>query len=289
MTRQTKRLFAARPQIIAAVERIASVLSSPPWFPQLVPKFKADGTKLTPLDPKIERELIQETRQILSPDSWHVIGEEGTAGSKPKVIQPYTIICDPIDGTALASSGLLSLVGVNLAFLGENREPLLGIIHFPQRASLRKGKIGVTYVASATGKTWRFNCNGDSVAIQKLNSEKPYYLHVSSYPHRTLNLASFKGKLRAWGATGTALALLADGGDDPAAVCLTRYKIWDCAAGLMLCESRGCRLFDLRTRRKVSLKNILTKAERDRPLLVIGAQCSPPIVEHLKETVRLTE
>lgn len=289
MTTQTKRLFAARPQIIAAVERVGSVLSSPPWFSQLVPKFKDDGTKVTPLDLKIETELLQEIRELLGPDSWNVIGEEGCADGETGAIEPYTIICDPIDGTALAANGLLSLVGVNLAFLGENREPLLGIVHFPQRASLRQGRMGVTYVASAGGKTWQFNCTGESVPIAKLKSHQPFYLHVSSYPHKTLDLAGFKGKLRAWGATGTALALLADGGDDPAAVCLTRYKIWDCAAGLMLCEARGCRFFDLRTRRTVSLKNILSKGERDRPLLVIGAQCSQPIVKHLKESVRLTE
>ena len=111
------------------------------------------------------------------------------------------------------------------------------------------------------------------------------YLDVSSDVHRRLELTNFGGKLRARGATASGFASLLGGGGmggggvDPRAVAVTRAKIWDVAAGLVLAEAIGLCAVDLRTRTPVDVAALLGSAlaggDARTPPMVVGRPGDP--------------
>lgn len=214
--------------------------------------YKADGTVLSELDQLIQREIHATVRSL--PDDAaaqaHFVGEEEDLESdSTHRIEPGCLnwIVDALDGTATYTKGL-NCFAISIALLDEQNRPLLGLIHLP-------GVFGRSYLVSThEGELARYQASmaGGALRVARIGSslpeidswrrpEKPLsraYLYANSNMHR-LGLERFQGKIRNHGSTAAHLAMLCDGGEDPAAVLLTRCHIWDVAAGLALADAAG--------------------------------------------------
>jgi fructose-1,6-bisphosphatase/inositol monophosphatase family enzyme len=186
------------------------------------------------------------------------------------------VIVDPLDGTAPYLQQL-NFYAVSLLFASE----------FPRAAILHQPSMGTWLVATfpdgpnwAAGAHW-FTVSGDGQVLPGAppkgpDREEPIadsYLDVSSDVHRWLDLTKFSGKLRARGATASGFtALIAGGGADPRAIAVTRAKVWDVAAGLVLAEAIGLRSVELKTGATVNVSEMLSAA------LGGGDPVTPPLV-----------
>ncbi len=219
--------------------------------------YKADGTVLSDLDQHIQRGIHACVRAL--PDepaaNAHFVGEEEDLDSdSTHRIQPGRMnwIVDALDGTATYTKGLNSFA-ISIALLDEENRPLLGLIHLP-------GIFGRSYLISTHGgKLRRYETLGEPEARRLEPHKAPLpapeswrrpdkplaraYLYANSNVHR-LGLERFQGKIRNHGSTAAHLAMLCDGGEDPAAVLLTRCHVWDVAAGLALADAAGLEIRD---------------------------------------------
>ncbi len=96
-----------------------------PYYQRCEASLKADGSEVTEADRRAEsviRDLIAERFPTHA-----VLGEELGGTLIPDTPQQWII--DPIDGTTWFALGM-PLFGTLIAFL-EDREPVLGVIHFP--------------------------------------------------------------------------------------------------------------------------------------------------------------
>ena len=204
-------------------------------------RFKPDGSIVTPADTGIQYWLAQRLFTILV--GWQLLAEEAP---RPQLDSSKPIaILDPIDGSLNFVRGC-AWFAISLALIdGERR---IGIVHAP-----------------ALGRTWR------SDDLPPVRCSKPLrYLHTSSDWHRVIR-SNYAGGIRVTGATALDLAMLADTELSHEGAILSRYKIWDAAAGLLIAERAGARVLDLRTRHTLSAGRLIDAALRwklPKPVLV---------------------
>ena len=158
------------------------------------------------------------------------------------------MILDPIDGTAAFARGL-GHYGISLAILDGRNQPVLAIIHLP---SLGRWDVAsfenwqpAWYGVAIDGDTPRLSVVDRPGSEPAGGNLRDGYIYLSSDAHRQVDLSAYEGKTRALGATAAHLALLLDGTIDPLAVVLTRFKLWDVAAGLALAVAAGFAVHDL--------------------------------------------
>ena len=248
--------------------------------PAVTWSLKPDGSFVTELDRRIEDRLRArlETRF----PGWAFVGEEGAPAS-PAPDRPR-IILDPIDGTAAFARGL-NFYAISLALLDETGHPVLAVLHLPGMGRWAVAAFGpggpIWHAVDAV--TGRVDPGAPPAGRAAPRDWNGAYLYLGSDPHAQLDLSRWEGKVRALGATAAHLGLLLDGTIDPIAVIVTRYRIWDVAAGLALADAAGFETRDLR-----APQGILTVADvasaATLPPLLVGR---PEVVARLLSSVAL--
>jgi myo-inositol-1(or 4)-monophosphatase len=209
---------------------------------------KSDGTWVTRADRSIERAIRRGLTDLLDV---RIFGEEDNwSGGEAS---PYLAIIDPIDGTD-AYRNHMPFWGLSVAIL-EYRAgmwtPWLGILHMPAG--------GDTFVGRAGSAAW----NDRRLRIPKPPSPltAELCLGVSSDAHGW-NLAAYPGKIRAFGASGLHLALVATGMLQ--ATLLTRFYWHDVAAAAIVLWGAGGALY--RTDGSLLTPGALVEQVTSRPL-----------------------
>ncbi|MBI1358531.1 MAG: hypothetical protein GC160_29695 [Acidobacteria bacterium] len=260
--------------------------------------YKADGSVLSELDQRIQREIHACVRGLedQAAATAHFVGEEDDADSDAtqRLIagRPNWIV-DALDGTAAYTKGLNSFA-ISIALLDEANRPLFGLIHLPgmfRRSyliSTHEGRLDRYEALRANGR-WSLR-PWDSSLPAPSSWQRPgkplsrAYLYANSNMHR-LGLERFHGKIRNLGSTAAHLAMLCDGTEDPAAVLLTRCKSWDVAAGLALADTVGLEIREMTTWRHLdfptALRSYLEGAQQ-RPPQIVG---HPEVLESLREAL----
>jgi len=248
-------------------------------------KLKKDGTLVTALDIETQKSVKTQLQRIFP--GYRFIGEEDPRSWSMAFLPQCRIIVDPIDGTGPFARGF-NYFGISLAVIDERHQPLAAIMHLP---GLRKW-----CVASFEGQTpvrYQVAFQRDSVRVSKLETAptlrmdwrlEDSYTYVGSDAHRQLDLSAYPGKIRALGATVTHLVLLADWTLDPAAVILTRYKVWDAAAGLALACANGLEIRNLATGAAYQPGEMFTEVAEVPPALMVG---HPKVLRRLAHCVRV--
>ena len=240
--------------------------------------LKPDGSFVTALDRRIEdwlrARLLKRFRGAV------FIGEEGAPDARAAAGCPRVVL-DPIDGTAAFARGL-NFFAISLAVFDGAGEPALAVLHLPA--------MGRWYVAHGRVLQTVRTSPRISVRAQRRRRPRPLedvrasYVYLGSDPHLALDLTRWAGKVRALGATASHLGLLLDGTIDPVAAIVTRYKIWDVAAGLILAEAGGLSVRDL-SRPRAPLRASALFGRSVLPPLLVGR---PEVVRRLLRAVRLS-
>jgi fructose-1,6-bisphosphatase/inositol monophosphatase family enzyme len=252
-------------------------------------KLKEDGTFITHLDLETQRSLQDHLSDVFP--NYRFIGEEDVPGERSLGLisehQPR-IILDPIDGTAAYARGL-NLFAISLAVIDAENRPLLAIIHLPAM-----GRWCAASFEGSSSRRYEVSIRDDGPRIQLVDRVvaqpaqwrlEDSYVYVSSNTHRILDLSAYQGKCRSFGATAAHLALLLEGTIDPAAVVITRYAVWDVAAGLALAEAWGFEIRDLGAGEMVTTTDILSGGSKT-PALIVGC---PGVLSALRSQVRILE
>jgi myo-inositol-1(or 4)-monophosphatase len=223
-------------------------------------RVKPDRTWVTRTDGAVERLLregIEKRLDVLTfgeEEQWS--GDEGA---------PFVAILDPIDGTD-AYRNQMPFWGISVGIFERRRTewiPALGIFHMPAA--------GHTFVATRRSATW----NGRRVRAPQTPSPIPpeSYLGVSSDAHRW-RLEGYPGKVRAFGASGLHLLMVATGMLQ--ATLLTRYYMHDIAASAVVLWSAGGVLFTPTGRAftPTAFVDHVLRQPLDRPPAIIAAHPS---------------
>jgi myo-inositol-1(or 4)-monophosphatase len=244
--------------------------------------LKPDGSFVTALDRRIEDDLRVRLEQRFV--GCEFVGEE-TAASVSEGRCPRLIL-DPIDGTAAYARGL-NFFAISLALVREDGTPALAILHLPGMSRW--------FVATFDGAActrYAVDDTAGAVAVRALaplampvpSLSRDAYVWLGSDPHLQVDLTRWEGKVRALGATAAHLALLLDDTIDPIAAIVTRYKIWDVAAGLALTDAAGFETRDLRALdTRLTLADLLGSKERYLPPFVVAR---PAVLDALLPTIR---
>ena len=248
-------------------------------------KLKKDGSLVTALDLKTQKSVETQLRRIFP--GYRFVGEEDPR-SWPMAFMPQCrIIVDPIDGTGPFARGL-NYFGISLAVIDERHQPLVAIMHLP---GLRKWC--VASFEDQAPMRYQVACCGNSVRVSELEAMptmrmdwrlEDSYTYVGSDAHRQLDLSAYPGKIRALGASVAHLVLLADRTLDPAAVILTRYKVWDAAAGLALAHANGLEIRNLATGARYRPEEMFAEVADAPPALIVG---HPKVLRRLAHCVRV--
>lgn len=188
-------------------------------FKKVAGRRKADQSWVTEADLAIERLLVE---RITGRFPMHgVIGEEQT---RRALDHEFLWAIDPLDGTAVFLSGL-PMWGVSLGLL-RHGQPYLGVIYLPL--------LDDCYWAGPSGGAC---LNGQPIHVAAPHRfESDDWLATPSNVHRRFAI-DFVGKTRSIGATIGAFAYTARG--SAAGALLSRFSIWDVAAGLAILHAAG--------------------------------------------------
>lgn len=218
-------------------------------FGRAASQWKADGTRVTPVDLAISRDLFDELCARF-PDDQFFSEELADDGAKLAVNAPFAWVLDPIDGTNNFALGIPHCA-IALALL-EHGRPVCGFLYDFARRKLIWGGPGMGVH------------DGDAAAGVKpgaLDAQSIVGFH-SPHDKRHAPAASLLAgnfKLRGLGSSAMHLAYVANGLFD--AVVDHNVKVWDIAAAVPLVEAGGgvvhfvtpspfpLREFDLRMKR----------------------------------------
>ncbi|TDB67971.1 inositol monophosphatase family protein [Arundinibacter roseus] len=194
-------------------------------------EYKDVNNLVSYVDKETEKLLVDGLRALLPEASF--ITEEGTTGQEPNP-EALNWIIDPLDGTANFVHGLpVYCVSVGLV---RGTEPLLGVIHEPNRNEL--------FYGWQNGGAW---CNGEQLHVSKarqlgeslLATGFPYYKFDKHDRYmKILEVLMQKTHgLRRMGAAAVDLAYVAAGRFDG----FYEYNLnsWDMAAGVLLIQEAG--------------------------------------------------
>ena len=244
--------------------------------------LKEDGSFVTDLDLQSEN-FLEDRLQTVFPDC-QFVGEEAPQSWSMAFSPQSRIVLDPIDGTGAFVRGL-NYFAISLAVIDERHHPVLAVIYLP---GLRRW-----CAASFEGRRpTRYQIEGecDSLRVSEIEVApamranwrlEDSYTYVGSDAHQRLDMSTYAGKTRALGASAAHLVLLTDGTMDPAAVILTRYKVWDVAAGLALADAAGLEIRNLTTGTAYRPDEMFTKVP---PVLIVG---HPEVLHVLADRVHV--
>lgn len=194
-------------------------------FKHVVGQRKADHTWVTEADVAIERLLVERIGARF-PDHG-IIGEEQT---RRTIDHEFLWAIDPLDGTAVFISGL-PMWGVSLGLL-RHGQPYLGVIYLPL--------LDDCYWTGPGGGAW---LNGQPIHVAAPHEfDSDDWLATPSNIHRRFTI-DFVGKTRSIGATIGAFAYTARG--SAVGGLISRFSIWDVAAGLAILRAAGGVAFTL--------------------------------------------
>ncbi|PYP87128.1 MAG: hypothetical protein DMF61_10805 [Blastocatellia bacterium AA13] len=191
-------------------------------------ELKADGTWVTETDRLVENFIRDRCSELLGNDAG-IFGEEG--GWSGAESARHVVIIDPIEGTAPYREKI-PVWGVSVAIFSEGK-PRLGLFSMPAANHFFVGEFGLGA-----------NLDGEPLTMQAETGPIPptSYLGVSSDAHHW-NIAAYPGKIRAFGASGTHVALVA--ANVLQAALLTRFSFYDIAAAAIVLWSAGGALYYL--------------------------------------------
>jgi len=191
-------------------------------------ELKADGTWVTQTDNLIE-EFLREKFVALFEQDVHIFGEEG--GWTGKESGSYVVIIDPIEGTG-PFRDQIPIWGISVGIFHEGR-PWLGVFSMPAANHFFLGEFG---------KGAQLDGQAITVPAATIPISNLAYLGVSSDAHRW-NLQQYPGKIRALGASGPHVALVASGVLQ--AALLTRFSFYDIAGTAIILWAAGGGLYYL--------------------------------------------
>jgi myo-inositol-1(or 4)-monophosphatase len=188
---------------------------------------KPDGTLVTNVDLKMEKEIVKVIRAKFPKDE--ILSEENIY---PVKNSPFRWIVDPLDGTHNYIRGV-NIVGTSIA-LEFNKEIVMGIIHMP---------FAKEFYFACKGCGSYLNGKKISVSGRKLKESTLIYdSNVINEQTETMleHLKKLKNKvfiMRMFGSTARSLSYIAEGKADLE----IEYtdKVWDFAAGAILIEEAG--------------------------------------------------
>lgn len=216
-------------------------------FNHVAAQRKPDRSWVTEADLAIERMLTTRLAERF-PDHG-IIGEEQTRRS---IDQEFLWAIDPLDGTAVFIAGL-PIWGVSLGLLRHGR-PYLGVIYLPL--------LDDCYWAGPTGGAF---WNGQPIHVAE---PRPFtgddWISTPSNSHRRYTL-DFIGKTRSIGATVGTFCYTARGSAIGALI--SKYSIWDVAAGLAILYAAGGTAIDL-AGAPFDCQTILDGRSAESPLLL---------------------
>ncbi|HEU5079898.1 MAG TPA: inositol monophosphatase [Opitutaceae bacterium] len=236
-------------------------------FGKAASNWKADGTRVTPVDIAISENIVRSLRQRF-PDDQFFSEELADTDAPIELKSRFAWVLDPIDGTNNYATGIAHCA-ISLALL-ENGVAVYGIIYDLSRRVLMHGGPGFG--------AW----DGDRVATVKTDLPNPQSLLGFHSPYdrtmakdATTIVENFK--IRGLGSSTLHLAYVAvgilDGTVDH------NVKIWDIAAGVPLCLAGGgevhflngdqfpMRIFDLKMARIRYIAGNAAMCRRLRELL----------------------
>ncbi|WP_373514127.1 inositol monophosphatase family protein [Persicitalea sp.] len=219
-------------QVVEVVKQASSFIQQEAAsFRQEKVEYKDVNNLVSYVDKEAEKLLVDGLRAILPEASF--ITEEGTTGLAPD-LDALNWIIDPLDGTANFVHGLpVYCVSVGLA---RGKEPLVGVIHEPNRDELFYGWQG--------GGAW---CNGEKMQVSPasqlgeslLATGFPYYIFDKHDRYMKIleTLMRQTHGLRRLGAAAVDLAYVAAGRFEG----FYEYNLqsWDMAAGVLLVQEAG--------------------------------------------------
>lgn len=212
-------------------------------------RLKPDRSWVTDADVAIEQLLVGRIAERF-PDHG-IIGEEQTSQG---LGQEFLWALDPLDGTAVFIAGL-PIWGVSLGLLRHGR-PYLGVIYFPLLNDM--------YWASPSGGAF---WNGQPVHVVGPRAfTADDWISTPSNSHRRFRI-DFAGKTRSIGATVGTFCYTARG--SAVGALISKYSIWDVAAGLAILYAAGGTAIDL-AGTAFDVQAILDGRSADTPL-VLGA------------------
>lgn len=188
---------------------------------------KADGTLVTDVDLKMEKQIVNVIRRKFSGDE--ILSEEN---AYPVKGAHYKWIIDPLDGTHNYIRGV-NIVGISIA-LAFNKEIVMGIIYMPFTEEL--------YFASKGEGSY---LNGKKIYVSNKTLRETTLIYDSNIINEQTevmlqHLKKLKNKvfiMRMFGSTARSLSYIAEGKADLE----IEYtdKVWDFAAGALLIEEAG--------------------------------------------------
>jgi myo-inositol-1(or 4)-monophosphatase len=197
-------------------------------FGQAKSNWKADGTRVTPIDIAISENIFRELGTQF-PDDQFLSEELADAGAPIPVTARFAWVLDPIDGTNNYALGI-PYCAISLA-LCENGTPVYGVIYDLARRSLMHGGTG-------------FGVHEGERLLSRLKNEPPQkesLIGLHSPTDKTLVpladrvLSQFK--IRGLGSAALHLAYVATGLFEGTVD--FNVKIWDLAAAIPLCTEAG--------------------------------------------------
>mgnify|MGYP003331817480 FL=1 len=195
------------------------------YFGKVRAHLKADQSLVTKADEEIQGLLFLNLSGLI-PNSGF-IGEENRDDSNTLALArraEYTWVVDPIDGTAVFSSGIPTF-GISVGLLRDGL-PFAGAIVFPA--------LGLAYYALKGLGAFK---NGELISVQKiLPPLDGDYICLSRNAHQYFDII-YPGKILIFGSTTYNFSLVAEGAVVGA---IGRSHVWDHAAtSAIICEAGG--------------------------------------------------
>ena len=195
-------------------------------------EWKGDGSPLTETDRRINRLVIEKVARYFPDHS--VLGEEE---STSEILNEFTWVCDPVDGTIPFSHGVpTSVFSLGLC---RNGEPIVGVIYDPymDRILLAETGCGATL-------------NGKITKVSSKSDLKQSVLGVDGPPRGLVSIEQLSAPLTNLGAHVLTLrcicysGMLVAGGEFVAAI-MTGTTPWDGAALAVIVEEAGGKMTSL--------------------------------------------
>ena len=194
-------------------------------------EWKGDGTPLTETDERINQLVIDKVA-LHFPDH-SVLGEEG---SSSEILNEYTWVCDPVDGTIPFSHGVpTSVFSLGLC---RNGEPIVGVIYDPYMDRL--------LIAEKGNGAW---LNGKSAKVSNKSDFQSATIAVDGPPAGLVSIDQIFRPLTDLGTFVITLRCICYGGmlvaaGEFVAAIMTGTTPWDGAALAVIVKEAGGKITD---------------------------------------------
>lgn len=237
-------------------------------------RLKSDNTIVTESDQAVQEMITQDIRRNF-PDHGVLGEEESDLLTNEEIQREFVWVIDPIDGTRNYAVSI-PVFTCSVAVM-HNSRPVAGAIAYPQPS--------MVYAASIDSQT---TLNGVAVSVNDIAFSTQCLFGVSGSKLKTIPpfLREWAGKyiVRDFGSVAYHLAMVSSGQMDIGVN--LKGKLWDIAAGALLVERAGGKLFRLsETYRPIDAPlwpiDIVKDARHAMPL----AACSPKAYEGLRASM----